>query len=62
MNVALIIIICALHSEECVAQKTYYDTDEQCHAAMLVAETRLPERRQSILLCVEQMREDEVML
>jgi hypothetical protein len=54
MNVALLVIICALHSEECVAQKTYYPTDEACHAAMQVAETRLPERRQSILLCVEQ--------
>jgi hypothetical protein len=53
MNVALLVIICALHNEECVAQKTYYETDAQCQAAMLLAETRLPERRQSILLCVE---------
>lgn len=54
MSIALLVIICALHSEECVAQKTYYETDAQCLAAMQVAETKLPERRQSILLCVEQ--------
>jgi hypothetical protein len=60
--IALIVIVCALHSEECVAQKTYYQTDEKCLAAMQVAETRLPERRQSILLCVEQDIQGDISL
>jgi hypothetical protein len=54
MMVALIVIVCSLVSDDCAASKTYHPTDADCHAAMQVAETRLPERRQSILLCVEQ--------
>ena len=57
--IALLIISCSLLIDsECVIHKTYHADDSACMVAMDAAEQRLAgQRRQIVMLCVEQDQE-----